>query len=79
MKLSSTGKENFNDVSFAVSVKNMDCKTDVDFTFAVAVDVFAVDVTQRENPFCHIKTLTLPREQKSGQKSRPHSDQYKER
>ncbi len=50
MKLSSTGKENFNDVSFAVSVKNMDCKTDVDFTFAVAVDVFAVDVTQRENP-----------------------------
>ncbi len=51
MKSSSTGKENFNDVSFAVSVKNMDCKTDVDFTFAVAVDVFAVDVTQREKPF----------------------------
>ncbi len=51
MKSSSTGKENFNDISFAVSVKNMDCKTDVNFTFAVAVDVFAVDVTQREKPF----------------------------
>ncbi len=57
MKSSSTGKENFDDVSFAVRVKNMDCKTDVDFTFAVAVDVFAVNVTQREKPlFVYVGT-----------------------
>ncbi len=46
----------YNDCNFAVNMKKWfgpiftDFKTDVNFTFAVAVDDFAVEVTQRENP-----------------------------
>ena len=55
----------WHDCNFAVDIKKQfaliftDFKIEVDFTRAVAVVDFAVDVTQRENPFRRTSTFCV--------------------